>query len=253
MMTYSQMLDSVITESKLSLRQLALRCENLGLQITPSYISQLKNNKLPPPNPEVSITIAKACSSKLQAALVFLGYMEKAPDIIKDYMNTSTKLYKLMLENMCDGETKVPLTPAAREFISKLDVISAYELTKNYLNEGKFELTKELAEEMVLVSGGAIKTNNDMMTSFLNDTSMSPTIPMHAKLYIMPTKASMIKEKDIIAIYAYGRKMITLRRVFFLKDQVLLIPDDHGHDIISADSIEKLEYMGKVVSYKIDL
>lgn len=252
-MTYSQMLDSIITDSKLSLRQLALKCENLGLSITPSYISQLKNNKLPPPTPEVSIAIAKACSSKLQAALVFLGYMEKAPDIIKNYMNTSTKLYRLMLENLCDGQTNVPLTPEAREFISKLDVISAFELTNNYLNEGKFDLTKELAEEMILVSGGAIKTNNDMITTFINDSSMSPTIPLHSMLYIMPTKAAFIKEKDIIAIYPQGRKMVTLRRVFFLKDQVLLIPDDNTHDIISTTSIEKLDYLGKVISYKIDL
>lgn len=252
-MTYSEMLDSIITDSKLSLRQLALKCENLGLSITPSYISQLKNSKLPPPNPEVSITIAKACGSRLQAALVFLGYMEKAPDIIKDYMHTSTELYKLMLENLCDGQTKVPLTPEAREFISRLDVISAFELTSNYLNEGKFDLTKELAEEMILVSGGAVKTNNDMITAFINDTSMSPTIPMHSMVYIMPTKASFIKEKDIVAIYPSGRKMITLRRVFFLKDQVLLIPEDNSHDIISAASIEKIDYLGKVISYKIDL
>lgn len=252
-MTYSEMLDSIIKDSKLSLRQLASKCGDLGLSITPSYISQLKNNKLPAPSPEVSITIAKACSSKLHAALVFLGYMEKAPDIIKDYMHTSTKLYKLMLENLCDGQTQVPLTTEAREFINKLDVISAFELTTNYLNEGKFNLTKELAEEMVLVSGGAVKTNNDMITTFLNDSSMSPSIPMHSLLYIMPTKSSFIKEKDIIGIYPHGRKMVTLRRVFFLKDQVLLIPEDTTYDIISTNSLDNIDYLGKVVSYKIDL
>jgi transcriptional regulator with XRE-family HTH domain len=252
-MTYSEMLDSIIKDSKLSLRQLASKCGDLGLNITPSYISQLKNNKLPAPSPEVSITIARACSSKLHAALVFLGYMEKAPDIIKDYMRTSTKLYKLMLENLCDGQTNVPLTSEARAFINKLDVISAFELTTNYLNEGKFELTNELAEEMILISGGAIKTNDDLITTFLNDTSMSPSIPMHSLLFIMPIKSSLIKEKDIIGIYPRGRKTVTLRRVFFLKDQVLLIPEDTSHDIISTISLENIDYLGKVISYKIDL
>jgi transcriptional regulator with XRE-family HTH domain len=252
-MTYSEMLHSIILESKLSLRQIASKCEALGISITPSYISQLKNNKLPPPNPEVSIAIAKACSSKLHAALVFLGYMEKAPEIIKDYMNTSTKLYKLMLENLCDGQTQVPLTKEARDFISRLDVISAFELTKNYLNEGQFGLTKELAEEMILVSGGAINTANDGITTFVNDTSMSPTIPIHSMLTIMPTKISLIKEKDIIALYPYGRKMVTLRRIFFIKNLILLIPEDTTHDIISTDSLEKVDYVGKVISYKVDL
>lgn len=252
-MTYSEMLNTIILDSKLSLRQIASKCGDLGLSITPSYISQLKNNKLPAPNPEVSITIAKACSSKLHAALVFLGYMEKAPEIIRDYMNTSTRLYKLMLENLSGGQSKVPLTKEARDFIQRLDVISAYELTKNYLSEGNFDLSKELAEEMILVSGGAIKTGNDSITTFINDSSMSPTIPMHAMLTIMPTKISLLKEKDIIALYPYGRKMVTLRRIFFLKNQVLLIPEDSTHDIITTDSLEKVDYVGKVISYKVDL
>jgi len=251
-MTYSEMLNSIILESKLSLRQISAKCGDLGLSITPSYISQLKNNKLPAPSPEVSITIAKVCSSKMHSALVFLGYMEKAPDVIKEYISTSTQLYKLMLENLCDGETDVPLTEEARSFISRLDVISAFELTSNYLKEGKFNLTKELAEEMILISGGALKSKNDVITTFINDTSMSPTIPNHSLVFITPTKQSLIKEKDIIALYPYGRKMATLRRVFFLKNQLLLIPEDHSHDIIAVESLEKIDYLGKVVSYKVD-
>lgn len=252
-MTYSEMLTSIITESKLSLRQIAARCEDQGVNITPSYISQLKNRKLPPPSPEVSATIAKVCSSRLNAALVFLGYMEKAPDIIKEYMETSTKLYKLMLEYLSDGQTNMPLTDEARQFISNLDVITAFELTLDCLNQGKFQFTEKLAEDMILISGGAVKTDQNCINTFINDTSMSPTIPIHSLVSVMPTNISLIKEKDIIAFYPYGRKMVTLRRVFFIKNQILLIPEDSAHEIISTDSLDKIDYVGKVVSYKVDM
>lgn len=48
-MSYSEMLSQIIEESELSLRQISKRCADLDLNITPSYISQLKNGKLPPP------------------------------------------------------------------------------------------------------------------------------------------------------------------------------------------------------------
>lgn len=47
-MTYAEMLSDIIKKSELSLRQIAKRCEDLNLKIAPSYISQLKNGKLPP-------------------------------------------------------------------------------------------------------------------------------------------------------------------------------------------------------------
>lgn len=252
-MTYAEMLSSIIQESRMSLRQIASKCEDLGQSITPSYISQLKNSKLPPPNPEVSIALAKACGSRLHAALVFLGYMEKAPEIIRDYMNNSTRLYKLVLENLSDGQGKVPLTREARDFISRLDVITAYELASTYLEQGNFTPSSQLAEELVLISGGAVKAGNDVINVFINDSSMAPTIPAHSMLTIMPTKISLLKEKDIIALYPYGRKMVTLRRIFFLKNQVLLIPEDTAHEIISVESLDQIDYVGKVMSYRVDL
>jgi SOS-response transcriptional repressor LexA len=179
--------------------------------------------------------------------------MEKAPEIIRDYMNNSTRLYKLVLENLSDGQGKVPLTQEARDFISRLDVITAYELASTYLEQGNFSPSSQLAEEMILISGGAVKAGNDAINVFINDSSMSPTIPNHSMLTIMPTSISLLKEKDIIALYPYGRKMVTLRRIFFLKNQILLIPEDTAHDIISVESLDQVDYVGKVMSYRVDL
>lgn len=252
-MTYAELLDTIISDSRLSLRQVARKCGDLGVSVTPSYISQLRNGKLPAANPEVSSAIARVCGSRMQAALVFLGYMEKAPEIIKNYMNTSTQLYKLMLESLCDGQTNLPLTEEARAFIKNLDVISAFELTSKYLEEGKFGFTREMAEEMILISGGAVKNSDDAIHTFANDKAMHPIIPVHSMVTVMPVRPATIKEKDIIAFYPKGRRMITLRRVFFITGQVLLIPEDTSYEIVAVENLEEIEYMGKVISYKVDL
>ena len=81
-MTYAEMLSDIIKKSELSLRQIAKRCEDLNLKIAPSYISQLKMENSPP-SEEVSLILAKACGSDRQAHLVFQGYMEKAPAMVK--------------------------------------------------------------------------------------------------------------------------------------------------------------------------
>ena len=76
-MSYAEMLDEIITESELSLRQISKLCTQFDISITPSYISQLKNGKLPPPSPEVSLALAKVCNSKNQSQLVFSGLYGK--------------------------------------------------------------------------------------------------------------------------------------------------------------------------------
>ena len=118
-MSYSEMLSQIIEESELSLRQISKRCADLDLNITPSYISQLKNGKLPPPSEEVSLVLAKACGSKNQAQLVFQGYMEKAPELVKEYMLASSALNKIMLETLCQTDNNGPMSREFKKNIGK--------------------------------------------------------------------------------------------------------------------------------------
>ena len=124
-MTYAEMLEDMINASELSLRQISKRCEDLNLKITPSYISQLKNGKLPPPSEEVSLILAKVCGSDKQAHLVFQGYMEKAPSMIKEYMLASSTLNKVMLESLCKATNKT-FTKEMEDYIKGLDVLAIW-------------------------------------------------------------------------------------------------------------------------------
>lgn len=253
-MNYAAMLDEIIRKSELSLRQISKRCEDLNLKITPSYISQLKNGKLPPPSEEVSLIIAKACGSDRQAHLVFQGYMEKAPSMIKEYMLASSSLNKVMLESLCKATNKA-YTREMDEYIKGLDILAALELSSKYVNLDDSNQKDSLIREICLACGDAAKADaeGDMINLFLADSSMSPVIPVHAYIYIMPTKTELLKDRDVIAFYPDNRRVPTLRRLYYVKEKVLLIPDDKSYETYFFDDMAEIHYIGKVVSFKVDI
>ena len=253
-MSYALMLDQIIKESELSLRQISKRCSDLNLNITPSYISQLKNGKLPPPSEEVSLTLAKACGSKKQVHLVFQGYMEKAPALVREYMLASSSLNKAMLESLCKATDKT-YTREMEEYLKNLDVLAALELSSSYVHTDDITKANDLVKEIALSSGGVSEadTKGEIINLFLGDTSMAPFIPPHAYIYIMPTKQELLKDRDIIAFYPDNRRVPTLRWLYFVRDKVLLLPEDKSHETFFFDSVNDIQYIGKVVSFKVDL
>ena len=253
-MNYAEMLSNMIDRSRLSLRQITRRCAELDLSITPSYISQLKNGKLPPPSPEVSMILAKACDSKEQSKLIFQGYLEKAPDVIKEYMLASSQLNKIMLESLCKTQNEEPISDVALAHLKEMDILATIEMSSKYVKEGSVEVVKDLVKKITMESGGVVRDNDtEIFTAFLGDNSMAPLIPMHSFLYIITTKPELLKNRDIVAFYPSNKKILTVRRVFFANDKILLIPEDRITEIIIFDSFDEIDYVGKVTSYKIDL
>ncbi|MDD2218138.1 MAG: helix-turn-helix transcriptional regulator [Eubacteriales bacterium] len=251
-MNYAAMLDAMIIKSELSLRQITKRCADLDLSITPSYISQLKNGKLPPPSPEVSLALAKACNSKEASKLVFQGYLEKAPEVIKEYMLASSQLNKIMLESLYKEHNDSKMAEEAKEYLNNMDILSTIEMSSKYIKDGKIDFKEDLVKEITLGSGGAAY-DGEIINIFLGDSSMSPFIPIHSYISIMPTKPELIKNRDIIAFYPYGKRQAVLRRVYFEKNKILLLPDDRTSDIYITGTIEELNYIGKVISFRVDL
>ena len=253
-MTYAEMLSKMIEESELSLRQITNRCAGLNLNITPSYISQLKNGKLPPPSEEVSLTLAKACGSKQQAQLVFQGYMEKAPELVREYMAASSNINKALLESLAklSGESNAD---QAGEFLKQLDVLAAMDISSRFLAPENAGNLRTLVNDIKEQCGAPAEadTRGDQTHLFVSDAALSPTIPFHSYVTIMPTKVDLLKNRDIIAIYPDNRRTPVLRRLFFIRDKILLLPDDKDFETFIFDSFDEFRYVGKVISYKVDL
>ena len=253
-LSYAEILSNIIDKSKLSLRQITRRCADLDLSITPSYISQLKNGKLPPPTPDVSMTLARACGSKDESRLIFQGYLEKAPEVIKEYMFASSQLNKIMLESLCKSQDEEPLSDHALAHLREMDVLNTIEMSSKYVREGSAEVVKDLVKKITLESGGITReSGGEVLTAFLGDGAMAPGIPVHSFLYMVTTKTELLKDRDIIAFYPGNKKTLTLRRVFLVRDKILLIPDDRNFEILILNSFDDIDYVGKVISYKVDL
>lgn len=82
-MKYADLLDKLIQQSGITAKDLAQKCQDLGIDITPSYISLLRNKeKNRVPSDDVSIALAKALG-KPDNYLVLEGYLEAAPIELK--------------------------------------------------------------------------------------------------------------------------------------------------------------------------
>ncbi len=252
-MNYAEMLTSIIEQSELSLRQISRRCAEFDLSITPSYISQLKNGKLPPPTPEVSMILAKACGSKEESKLIFQGYLEKAPDVIKEYRLASSELHKVMLESLYKSQNDGQMADYAKNYLASLDILSTIEMSSKCVKDGEINIEKDFVKDMTLAAGGLVQGKEDILSMFLSDSAMQPAIPVHSLIYILPTKPELLKSRDIIAFYPPGKKQVAIRRLFFSHDRILLVPDDQMSEIFIIDSFDEIDYLGKIVSFKVDL
>lgn len=59
MKKYSVMLDDLIHQSGMSLTEVSNKCKELGVNVTVSYLSKLRNGKMPPPSYKITVVLAK--------------------------------------------------------------------------------------------------------------------------------------------------------------------------------------------------
>ena len=251
-MVYAKMLDEMIRKSGLSLRQITKRCRDLNYEITPSYISQLKNGKLPPPSEEISKALASVCEDKNPMKLVFQGYLEKAPEVIKNYILMSAAVNKQLLKSFPQDEENIS---KLAEYIDELEVISALDLSSKLIESMNGSDVNTFISELKSMSGAVYKEEKEKSENayfFLRDSSMEPLIPMNAHVKITPTKKEFLKNRDVIAFYPRDSRTPSIRRYFEEKNNTILVPENKDHDIFCYDNADDFNYIGKVISFKIN-
>lgn len=213
-MGYKEILSTIVSNSGLTLRELADRCRDKGVSIDPSYISKLQTGKQAPGSEEVSRAIAEVCGADPDI-LIWEGYLEKAPELVK---NTIDSIYT-KLKNIISS--KVSTLPDDQEdwFIKKVNALSPFELFSllSSRNQGKLSLS---SENFIL----ALNISDDIIEKLLNlkmeDDSMEPFISKGSRLRI--SAESETKNGDIVAVY-YGDTII-IGRITFVGEQIVLTP-----------------------------
>lgn len=228
-MDYYKMLNMMVENSKLTLKEITAKCEKYGVSINPSYISKLKTKKQPPASDEVNKAIAYACGySEEIDDFLYAAYLERAPEYIREflilviaYFREVTKFSLLSMEN---NEEKLL-------YEKYLNSLSDYQILKKSIKElGGNEHHIEAEEEY-----------SDVKTLKVSDTLMEPVIPEGALVHIGDSED--IKNGDIVAIEYNGEKLV--RKIIFYEENVILTSFNNEQEPV-VTTMDGLTIIGKV-------
>jgi transcriptional regulator with XRE-family HTH domain len=144
---YSSLLNELIDRSGLSLTEISLRAEKYGQKITTSYLSKLKNGKMPPPSYKISIVLAQTLDVEPEV-LILAG--------IKDNNVANKEELENSLDEIYPEKKEVVLQKVNPPFsIDEASLLNERVLTPESLKE-KYNLeidgkpaTNEEIEEMI--------------------------------------------------------------------------------------------------------
>lgn len=142
-MAYTLMLNSLIENSGLTVKEIAAQCKKMGVDVTPAYISTLRNDtNNRAPSDKVSHAIAKVCGAEYDDILVVEAYLDNAPVVVADFFKQLKKLVapltmgvmenRMTSQQQKEFETIIEQMPMA-QFVIELSQDSAKnKLTKEY-------------------------------------------------------------------------------------------------------------------------
>lgn len=248
-MPYTQLLNSIIDKSGLTVKEIAERCKGLNVDITPAYISTLRNAKTNrTPSDKVSRAIAKACNYTNTEALVIEAYLDGAPKPVKKFFDVIKKSIAPMTLGVFDNK----LTSQQKiEFNTIIDEMPMADFVSEF-SKKEIDYEKPMGTDMKIISNDEIKLTSEIKQALgfdVADNGMSPLINKGDKVQVSLIKADKIKTGDIIC-YAKNEKPSNqfVRKVVVSKSKkeftFLPINNDYTPEIINAEDII---IIGKVV------
>ncbi|WP_416825506.1 S24 family peptidase [Ectobacillus polymachus] len=240
-MDYYQRLNKMIEDSKLTLKEIADRCEEFGVKINPSYISKLRSNKQPPASDEVNKAIAMACDFKeFIDDFLFESYMEKAPEEIKTFFNEIISLSRTILYKL--GKQKIPeeMFLTAKKQAESLSDRAALQSAMQEL-KALFATDRDMGIDAEATELNPIK---------MIDNSMQPGIPEGAVLELDTTES--IKNGDIVVVTEDNQNDYLVRRYFEVDEKIILL-GDYPSPFIIEFRCDQINIIGKVKSYSVTI
>ncbi|MEG0692292.1 MAG: S24 family peptidase [Oscillospiraceae bacterium] len=234
-MKYAELLDKLIQESGLTAKDISDKCREQGIEVTPSYISLLRNkekNRIP--SNEVSTALAIALG-KNENYLLLEGYMDSAPEILKYTV-------KAMYKNIVTMGIMALQIPVNQEQINEM-----------VEQQPMAEIIISINENMNVDQN--INDLNDMMSSMealpsmllpARDDAMSPTICKGDEVSIERQEA--YASGDMVAVATdMDMESVICRKMHQLNDEVLLLPYNSKVEAMRYDP-NTMQILGKITS-----
>lgn len=244
-MEYKELISEMVSKSKLTLREISDKARDRGVSIDPSYISKLQTGKQPPASEEVSRTIAEICNSDPDE-LIWEGYMEKAPTVIREFINNTLDYYRNLSINLLKQQLPKEIVKIAVEDISKKTPLQFIrEINKMNLNSLEFDnnsfiIKSDIGEDKIIFAN---------FTYQMEDESMSPLIPNGSKVTII--QKHVFKNGDL-ALMINENNNYLLRRLVLVEDKYFLIAENKNFETLVYDK-EAIKLIGIVdsITYKL--
>lgn len=242
-MSYSDAMKKMIQKSGFTLQDIANKCSDAGVQITPSYLSKLQSGKQAPASEEVNIAIAKACNGDPDD-LLFEAYLEKAPTLLKDFTTKLiSSLKKIMINVIPDDMPKLTKQATINHinFMSDRELISmiAHDEDDPLTTLGNTYIGKDFLAENLSIPV------NPIIGIPMPDDSMMPIIPKGAPLQL--TSHLKFKDGDIVVVETPD-KNILVRRFVKLGAQTALIAENREFESITLKR-KDIKVIARVKSY----
>lgn len=253
-MAYTKLLNKVIDDSGLSLKEIAIKCKEYDVKITPSYLSALKNDTTNrSPSDDVSRAIAKACNVQkgYENILVIETYIDNAP-------LEMNKLFDLLRETWISSTASI--------FENKLTTQQSKEIKKYFsefpMAEFIVSLSSDLMKEEIIKQSGAMKLNSkstfdDMIIEQrvsplgmpVSDNGMSPIVNKGDIVNTEVKEINEYKTGDVILVSKTSRKKILFARKIIIdkaKPKELTLMPINTDFMPETINISELMILGKI-------
>lgn len=215
-MPYIELLNRLISESGLTIKEVAEKCKESGQDITASYISMIRNSENKKiPSDDVSRALAKACKTKNEESLVIEGYIDKAPiEMISFFekirnliLNSDISIFRepLSIEEINiikENFKKIPISDLIIELKNQdvnLNKLNS-KVNASAISEEKINMLMELKQPKGLE---------------VTDDSMFPIIPKGSKVVSEIKGMNEYKDGDILVVIVKENKKLIIRKCIF--------------------------------------
>lgn len=253
-MSYNERLNKLINESGLKIITIAQRCQQLGVDLKPSYISVLKNSPDKVASDKISKAIAIACNASDKDILIIENYIDNAPEallntfeIIKDIIISTAEMY--MSNDFSDIERK-----AIKDNMTNMPIVDFISMLNRNEFKTKYKKINSSNSTQIITEDNEIKVISTLAEPqgfIVSDNTMQPTLLKGDKVNLEITEISKLNNNDIVCFTEKKNpKKLIYRMCYFMDNKrtvVNMIPlSNIGNAKAINYNMEKITILGKV-------
>lgn len=247
-MSYAEALNGLIEKSGLPVKEIAAKCSQYGVEISPSYISVLRNkDNKKTPSDEISRALAQVCGAEHADLLVVEAYIDEAPaaakKIFEDIMETTVYATAFYMKDQLPEEQLVQAVEQMRQLPLAVYAIENLKIEQKriVIEQGKLHFSES---NTAVAAAGSVLSKHSSLS--VDDDSMIPVLPKGSRVNLI--KAETCSNGDIVCLKLNNSENLLFRKCVFLdnrKTKAALIPLNAKYETLVID-VSKLSIIGKV-------